>query len=166
MDIIGEIAKIVGPENLHDDPVECLCYSRDMSVHQGIPDAVIFPKSTEQISAIMKLACREKIPVTPRGSGTSVTGAVLPVKGGLLLDLHLMNHILEINKSDFYARVEPGVARHQKPGAPADSEPEGPDPGHPHTRLRLRHGRAGDAGRLLDDVDAPARREKRPRENR
>jgi len=109
MDIIGEIAKIVGPENLHDDPVECLCYSRDMSVHQGIPDAVIFPKSTEQISAIMKLACREKIPVTPRGSGTSVTGAVLPVKGGLLLDLHLMNHILEINKSDFYARVEPGV---------------------------------------------------------
>jgi len=109
MDIFAEIAKIVGPENLHDDPVECLCYSRDMSVHQGIPDAVIFPKSTEQISAIMKLACREKIPVTPRGSGTSVTGAVLPVKGGLLLDLHLMNQILEINKSDFYARVEPGV---------------------------------------------------------
>ena len=109
MNVIDEIAKIVGPENLHDDPVECLCYSRDMSVHQGIPDAVIFPKSTEQVSAIMKLACREKIPVTPRGSGTSVTGAVLPVKGGLLLDLHLMNHILEINKSDFYARVEPGV---------------------------------------------------------
>ena len=95
MDIIEEISKIVGPENLYEDPVECLCYSRDMSVHQGIPDAVIFPKSTEQVSAIMKLASREKMPVTPRGSGTSVTGAVLPVKGGLLLDLHLMNQILE-----------------------------------------------------------------------
>jgi len=80
-----------------------------MSVHQGIPDAVIFPRSTEQVSEIMTHAHRDKVPVTARGSGTSVTGAVLPVRGGLLLDLHLMNKILEINREDFYARVEPGV---------------------------------------------------------
>ena len=109
MDVMSEIAGIVGQENIFSDRVECLCYSRDMSVHQGIPDAVIFPGSTDQISSIMKIAHREKVPVTPRGTGTSVTGAVLPVRGGLLLDLHLMNHILEINKKDFYARVEPGV---------------------------------------------------------
>ena len=109
MNIVDEITKIVGPGNIYSDRIECLCYSRDMSVHQGIPDAVIFPRSTEQISKIMKLAYRDKIPVTARGSGTSVTGAVLPVRGGLLLDLHLMNSILEINKEDFYARVEPGV---------------------------------------------------------
>ena len=109
MDLYEEIARIVGPENISHDRVECLCNSRDMSVHQGIPDAVIYPKTTEQISDIMKLAYREKIPVTARGSGTSVTGAVLPVKGGLLLDLHLMDRILEINKEDFYARLEPGV---------------------------------------------------------
>ncbi|MFC1884360.1 FAD-binding and (Fe-S)-binding domain-containing protein [Thermodesulfobacteriota bacterium] len=109
MDIMPEIRQIMGDENVFDDPVECLCYSRDMSVHQGVPDAVIFPRTTEQISAIMKLANKAKVPVTARGSGTSVTGAVLPVKGGLLLDLHLMNNILEINKKDFYARLEPGV---------------------------------------------------------
>lgn len=109
MDIIPKIREIVGAENVFDDPVECLCYSRDMSVHQGIPDAVIFPRKTEQVSDIMKLAHREKVPVTSRGSGTSVTGAVLPVRGGLLLDLHLMDNILEINRKDFYARVEPGV---------------------------------------------------------
>ncbi|MFH1351805.1 MAG: FAD-binding and (Fe-S)-binding domain-containing protein [Pseudomonadota bacterium] len=109
MSIIDEIAKIVGPENVFGERVECLCYSRDMSVHQGIPDAVIFPRSTEQVSRIMKLAHRDKIPVTPRGTGTSVTGAVLPIRGGLLLDLHLMNKILEVNKEDFYARLEPGV---------------------------------------------------------
>jgi glycolate oxidase len=80
-----------------------------MSVHQGIPDAVVFARSTEQVSRIMELALRERIPVTPRGTGTSVTGAVLPVRGGLLLDLHLMNKILEINKEDFYARLGPGV---------------------------------------------------------
>ncbi|RLF54255.1 MAG: FAD-binding protein, partial [Thermoplasmata archaeon] len=109
MDIISEIREIVGPENVFDERVECLCYSRDMSVHQGIPDAVIFPRTTEQVSAVMKLAHRDKVPVTARGTGTSVTGAVLPVKGGLLLDLHLMNNILEINKENFYARLEPGV---------------------------------------------------------
>jgi glycolate oxidase len=109
MNIIEEIRNIVGSENIFIDRVECLCYSRDMSVHQGVPDAVVFPRTTEQVSDIMKLAHREKVPVTPRGTGTSVTGAVLPIRGGLLLDLHLMNEILEINKEDFYARVEPGV---------------------------------------------------------
>ena len=109
MDLIDKIKEIVGEGNAFDDRVECLCYSRDMSVHQGIPDAVIFPRTTEQVSAIMKLAHREKIPVTARGTGTSVTGAVLPIRGGLLLDLHLMDRILEINKKDFYARLEPGV---------------------------------------------------------
>ncbi|MBW1931477.1 MAG: FAD-binding oxidoreductase, partial [Deltaproteobacteria bacterium] len=94
MSIIEEISEIVGPDRVFSDRIECLCYSRDMSVHQGVPDAVIFPKTTEQVSAIMKLAHRDKIPVTARGSGTSTTGAVLPVRGGLLMDLHLMNNIL------------------------------------------------------------------------
>ncbi|MFH1490561.1 MAG: FAD-binding and (Fe-S)-binding domain-containing protein [Pseudomonadota bacterium] len=109
MDIIDEITKILGPGKVFSDRVECLSNSRDMSVHQGIPDAVIYATTTEQVSAVMKLAHREKIPVTARGTGSSTTGAVLPVKGGLLLDLHLMNKILEINKEDFYARLEPGV---------------------------------------------------------
>lgn len=109
MEIINEIKEIVGPENVFDDRVECLCYSRDMSVHRGVPDAVVFARTTEQVSAIMKIAHRHRVPVTPRGTGTSVTGAVLPIRGGLLLDLHLMNHILEINREDFYARLEPGV---------------------------------------------------------
>ncbi|MFC1533720.1 FAD-binding and (Fe-S)-binding domain-containing protein [Thermodesulfobacteriota bacterium] len=109
MKIFEEIKEIVGPENIFDEEIECLCYSRDVSVHQGVPDAVVFPRTTEQVSAIMKLAHQDKVPVTARGSGTSVTGAVLPVRGGLLLDLHLMNKILEINKEDFYARLEPGV---------------------------------------------------------
>jgi len=90
MSIVEEIAQIVGPDHIFSDRIECLCNSRDMSVHQGIADSVVYPKTTEQVSAILKLAHREKIPVTARGSGTSTTGAVLPVRGGLLLDLHLM----------------------------------------------------------------------------
>ena len=109
MDTISEIAKIVGEENVFSDRVECICNSRDMSVHVGIPDLIVYAQTTEQISAIMHLANQEKIPVTIQGSGTSVTGASLPVEGGILLDVHRMNNILEINKDDFYARVEPGV---------------------------------------------------------
>jgi len=109
MDLISEIENIVGKENIFSDRVECICNSRDMSVHVGIPDAVVYAQTTEQVSAIMKLANQEKIPVTIQGSGTSVTGASLPVEGGILLDVHKMNKILEINKENFYARVEPGV---------------------------------------------------------
>ncbi|MBA7625993.1 Lactate utilization protein A [subsurface metagenome] len=109
MDTISEIAKIVGEENVFSDRVECICNSRDMSVHVGIPDLIVYAQTTEQISAIMHLANQEKIPVTIQGSGTSVTGASLPVEGGILLDVHRMNNILEINKDNFYARVEPGV---------------------------------------------------------
>jgi len=109
MDIISEISKIVGEKNVFSDRVECICNSRDMSVHVGVPDLVVYAQTTEQISAIMKLANQEKTPVTVQGSGTSVTGASLPVEGGILLDVHRMNKILEINKDNFYARVEPGV---------------------------------------------------------
>ena len=113
MDIIHEITQIVGPENVFHDRVECLSYSRDLSVHEGIPDMVVFAHTTEQISAIMRLSNKEKVPVTVQGSGTATTGASLPVEGGILLDVHRMNRILEINKGNFYARVEPGVICNQ-----------------------------------------------------
>ena len=113
MDIIPKIKEIVGEENVFDDRVECISYSRDLSVHEGIPDVVVFAHTTEQISAIMRLANESKVPVTVQGSGTATTGASLPVEGGILLDVHKMNKILEINKDNFYARVEPGVICNQ-----------------------------------------------------
>jgi glycolate oxidase subunit GlcD len=109
MDIKRELIEIVGEANVFDSRVECLAYSRDLSVHEGIPDMVVFARTTEQIAAIMRLANREKVPVTVQGSGTATTGASLPVEGGILLDVHRMNHILEIDKDNFFARVEPGV---------------------------------------------------------
>jgi glycolate oxidase len=116
MDIIKEIIQVVGPENIFDDRVECLSYSRDLSVHEGVPDMVVFANTTEQISAIMRLANQAKVPVTIQGSGTATTGASLPVEGGILLDVHKMNNILEIDKDNFYARVEPGVICNQLNG--------------------------------------------------
>ncbi|MBM4308337.1 MAG: FAD-binding oxidoreductase, partial [Deltaproteobacteria bacterium] len=75
MDTIQELIKIVGEKNVKTDQIERLCHSRDMSVHEGIPDAIVFAKTTEEVSKILKLANDNSIKVIPRGSGTSTTGA-------------------------------------------------------------------------------------------
>jgi glycolate oxidase len=100
---------IVGKENVRSDEIERLCYSRDMSIHEGVPDAVIFARDRKQVVGILKIANKERIPVITRGSGTSVTGAVLAMGRGIILDLSRMNQIRKINKRSCYVQVEPGV---------------------------------------------------------
>ncbi|MCJ7746163.1 MAG: FAD-binding oxidoreductase, partial [Desulfobacterales bacterium] len=86
MDYIKELTEIVGEKNVKTDQIERLCYSRDLSVHEAVPDVIVFAKTTEEVSKIMSLANKKKIPVTPRGSGTSAVGGALAAKGGILLD--------------------------------------------------------------------------------
>jgi len=111
--IIRALEDIVGPENVSTDPVELLCYSRDASENQALPDVVVWPESTEQVSAILKLANEHKVPVTPRGAGTCLSGGPVPIKGGILMVMTKMNRILEINVEDMLALVEPGVVWQQ-----------------------------------------------------
>jgi glycolate oxidase len=101
--------RIVGTTNVRTDEIERLCYGRDMSVHEGIPDAVVFAEARDQVVEVLKAAGREGIPVITRGSGTSVTGAVLAMRGGIILDLSRMDQILEINRKSNYVRLQPGV---------------------------------------------------------
>ncbi|AEH43888.1 FAD linked oxidase domain protein [Thermodesulfatator indicus DSM 15286] len=84
-------------------------YSVDASPHSFLPEAVALPESAEEIAQILRLAQKEKFPVIPRGAGTSTTGATLAVKGGLVISLLRLNRILEINREDLVAVVEPGV---------------------------------------------------------
>ena len=129
MDFIERLKEVVGSENITVSPIDCLAYSRDMSIHSGTPQAVIFVSSTEEVSGIVKLANEHKVPVTARGTGSSVTGAVLPIKGGLILDFTRMNSVLEINKDDSYAVVEPGVICNALNAKLAPSHFFPPDPG-------------------------------------
>ncbi|RJX35502.1 MAG: FAD-binding protein [Desulfarculus sp.] len=109
MEISKRLAEIVGEENVVVGEADCLAYARDMSVHMGLPEAMVFAHSTEQVSQVLR-ACHEAgVPVTARGGGTSVTGAALAANGGVVLNLIRMNQILEINLPDHYARVQPGV---------------------------------------------------------
>jgi glycolate oxidase len=129
MDYIKDLISIVGEKNVRTDEIERLCYSRDLSVHEAVPDAVVFVKTSEEVSKIMSLANKEKIPVTPRGSGTSAVGGALAAKGGILLDLSRMDRILEIDKENGYAVVEPGVICNHLNAALAPTHFFPPDPG-------------------------------------
>lgn len=74
-----------------------------------MPAVVVFPGSADEIASILKLANRDRIPVTPRGAGTGLSGGALPVQGGIVLCTERLNRILEIDERNLQATVEPGV---------------------------------------------------------
>lgn len=76
-------------------------------------DAIVFPGAAEEIAAIMKLANEHKFYVTARGGGVGYTGGAVPVRGGIVLATERMNRILEVNKADLVAIVEPAVTNYQ-----------------------------------------------------
>ena len=108
MDITEELREIVG-ERFSVSSSELYCYSSDASQVKGMPDYVVRPESTEEVSRIVKLAFEHEIPVTARGAGTGLAGGAVPVKGGIVLDLSGMNRILEIDMDNLQVVVEPGV---------------------------------------------------------
>lgn len=84
-------------------------FASDKWFAKGNPDLVVFPKSTEETSFVLREASKVGIPVTPRGAGYGYVGGCTPVRGGIVLCLDRMNRILEIDERDFVAVVEPGV---------------------------------------------------------
>lgn len=91
------------------NPEDLYSYSFDASFGTHLPEFVVQVKSTEEVSKVMKIANQEKIPVTPRGQASSLSGGPLPVKGGIVLDVSLWNDRLTINPDDMIAIVSPGV---------------------------------------------------------
>jgi len=108
-DIIKKIADIVGRKNCTTSLEYLHCYSYDGTGKTFLPDIVAFPDSTAQIAALMRLASAHALPVVARGAGSGMTGGSLPVQGGLVLALSRLNHILEIDRDNQIAIVEPGV---------------------------------------------------------
>jgi glycolate oxidase len=108
--IIGKLKHIVGEKGMLTAPLDMQSYSFDASSKwKGVPDIVVFPTTKEQISEIMKLATAEKIPVTPRGAGSNLSGGSLPIAGGIVLCTVRMNKILNIDADNFTATAEAGV---------------------------------------------------------
>jgi glycolate oxidase len=106
---IQEIDAIIKTGKVYTEESDRFSYSFDASFGTYLPDLVIQTKSTEELVSLVKFANREKIPLYPRGQSTSLSGGPLPVKGGIVLDLSVMNDILEIHEEDLVAVVSPGV---------------------------------------------------------
>ncbi|MEW6672700.1 MAG: FAD-linked oxidase C-terminal domain-containing protein [Thermodesulfobacteriota bacterium] len=100
---------IVGEANFTDSLIDMVSYSYDASEHHHRPFCGVWATTAEQVSEILKLANRERIPVIPRGGGTGLTGMAVPAKGGIVLDLNHMNKIVKISIEDRLAIVQPGV---------------------------------------------------------
>ncbi len=107
--IITKLVEIVGEKNVNTDPAEIYCYSRDSTPFQYFADVIVRPANTTEVSEIMELANGNRIPVYPRGSGTSAAGSPLPVKGGIVIDLTRMNRVLGFDEENLQVVIEPGV---------------------------------------------------------
>ena len=107
--VFEEFCDAVGRENVFDNIEERVCYSFDATKEKSIPDLVIRPHSTEQVSNTVSIANKHNIPICPRGAGTGLSGGSVPIKGGIALDLKNMDRIVELNARDLTVTVEPGV---------------------------------------------------------
>jgi len=106
------IKKIVGKNNVLTEYEDRYCYAYDATAvgdRLYMPDAVVLPETAEQISEILKIANKNKIPVVTRGAGTNLVGGCLPVKGGIVLHLSKMNKIINIDGNNLQCTVQPGV---------------------------------------------------------
>ena len=109
--VISELSEIVGPEHVLAGPDLSDDYSHDeaLSVDHQKPLCVVRPSSAEQVSLILRSCTEKRLPVTPRGSGTGLSGACTPVPGGIVISFERMKRILEIDVENHIAVVEAGV---------------------------------------------------------
>jgi FAD/FMN-containing dehydrogenase len=111
-DIHRALIEILGEGGVSNAPEELWFYSRDPGVLQPhLPDYVVAPKTTEQVQKVVQLANGEKVPIVPMGNGMALTGLVIPLKGGIVMDMKRMNKILEVNERARYAVVEGGTSQ-------------------------------------------------------
>lgn len=108
--ILDELAEIVGSDSVITDRENLKLYSKDFTENLSFdPEVIVKPLNTLQVSEILKLANRHKLPVVPRGGGTGLSGGALPIYGGICLSMEKFKKIIEIDKENFQAIVEPGV---------------------------------------------------------
>jgi glycolate oxidase len=107
--VLNELQEIVGAAHVLTSPEDLICYSYDGTFAQHVPDAVVSPASTEEVSAILKLAYREGIPIIPRGMASGLAAGTVPLGSELVLNLTRMNRILDIDRENMMATAQAGV---------------------------------------------------------
>ncbi|MCX6591863.1 MAG: FAD-binding protein [Acidobacteria bacterium] len=104
-----QIIDVVGPKGFLDQPHDLTLYEYDGGVDKHKPDIVVFPRSTEEVAALVKIANQHNLPFVGRGAGTGLSGGVIPRAGGVMISFAKMNRILEIDLMNERCVVQPGV---------------------------------------------------------
>jgi len=110
---IKNLKSVLGNENVLTSYEDRYCYAYDATALGDklyLPDVIVLPSSTEQVSEILKIADKYSMPVIARGAGTNLAGGCIPLNGGIIIHLSRMNQILEVDKDNLLCRVQPGVA--------------------------------------------------------
>lgn len=105
----AEFLALLGEDRVHTDPATLALYASDETPKSCLPEAVLFPANHDDVAAIVRIAAREKLPITPRGAGSGNVGGALPTPGSLVVSFECMNHILEFDPDNRLMVVEPGV---------------------------------------------------------
>ena len=107
--VLEQLRRAVGPDNVVAEPLDLVIFERDASITGALPDAIVFPASTAEVSTVMRIGAAHGVPVVPRGAGTGLSGGAVTVKNGIALSLARMHRILEIDPRSRTAMLEPGV---------------------------------------------------------
>lgn len=107
--VIKKIRAIIPTDRLLVGEEEKICYSYDATIKESLPDIVVKADTADEISAVIKIASEHNIPIIPRGAGTGLAGGAVPIRGGVVISVTGMNKIIEIDRKNLIAVVEPGV---------------------------------------------------------
>lgn len=106
----NQLKEIVGASYVQDSKADRLAYSYDATPNfQQMPDAIVTPRTAEEVQQIVKLCASYKVPIVPRGSGTNLCAGTCPTQGGLVILFTRMNQLLEIDEENLTATVQPGL---------------------------------------------------------
>lgn len=109
-EIKKQLLEAAGTDNYFDDEESLLAHSYDATpIYQAMPEAVIYARSTRQVSAVLKVADEHRIPVYTRGSASNLSAGTFPLKGGIVLVMTKMNRLLEIDEDNLTATFETGL---------------------------------------------------------
>src|SRR6266478_4357473 len=112
-EVLNELRRAVGREHVIASSNDLRIFERDASIEGAAPDAVVLPASTAEVSSVIRIASKHRIPVVPRGAGTGLSGGAVTIHGGIALQVTRMRKILEIDPIAQTALVEPGVVNQE-----------------------------------------------------
>jgi glycolate oxidase len=106
---VAELREIVGKANVLDSDVDLQLYKYDAYLEERRPDVVVFVHSTEEVAGVVRTCNKYGVPFVPRGGGTNLSGGTIPFKGGVVIEMIRMSQILEVDRANLRARVQPGL---------------------------------------------------------